>query len=365
MPRLGRQTRLKNRGANDDSSHNASIATYLLPIGIVANCHAQQFCEAAPALPFAKAGAFSHCQYIRRRGKEIFEQQILSIPQLSEIACFDPQTRLILDHLSSPKPVPALAGFPPRHAMALAGIVNVTPDSFSDGGKYFSFTEAIAHGGCLLAQGADIVDIGGESTRPGAQEISEAEELDRVLPVISALHDQQKAKEKFAISIDTRKSRVMQAAIAAGATIVNDVSSLQYDPQSLDVVAQSGVSVILMHSSRPPQTMQKHTNYHHVVLDVYDFLVKRMKACQAAGIAREKIILDPGIGFGKNWQDNYRLLNNLALFQGIGCPVLLGASRKSFLSHLPHGEAVEQRLAGSLAVGLHARRQGRADFALP
>ncbi|MEO0730612.1 MAG: dihydropteroate synthase [Pseudomonadota bacterium] len=236
----------------------------------------------------------------------------------------------------------------------IMGIVNVTPDSFSDGGTHDTFKRAIAHAEQLIADGADIIDIGGESTRPGSDPVDEATELSRVIPVISALS----ARTEARISIDTRKASVMDAAIDAGADIVNDVSALSYDPESLEAVAALGVPVILMHALGDPKTMQDNPVYDDVLLDVFDYLEARIDACLRAGIDRQKIIVDPGIGFGKTLDHNLALMRGLSLFHGLGAPLLLGASRKRFIGTLTGVETAAERVDGSLAAALAGVAQG-------
>ena len=235
----------------------------------------------------------------------------------------------------------------------LMGVVNVTPDSFSDGGRYASRPAAVAHSRALMAAGADILDIGGESTRPGAAPVSVAEELDRVVPVIEEL-----AREGAVVSIDTRRAAVMRAALAAGARIVNDVTALAGDPESLPVVAASGAAVVLMHMQGEPRTMQQDPAYRDAPLDIYDFFAERVAACAAVGIPPARIALDPGIGFGKRDPHNLAILADLALYHGLGCALLLGVSRKSFIGRLSRGEDVSRRLGGSLAAAIAGLDRG-------
>jgi dihydropteroate synthase len=227
------------------------------------------------------------------------------------------------------------------------GIINVTPDSFSDGGEAFVPDDAIKRGLTMIEQGAHILDVGGESTRPGADVVSQDEEKARIEPVVRAL-----AQTGIVVSIDTRHASVMEAAIDAGATIVNDVTALQGDTRSLDVVAGTGVSLVLMHMQGDPQTMQADPHYHDVVADVRDYLESRVMECEAAGMERHQIAIDPGIGFGKTTEHNLVLMKHLSEFTGRGCPVMLGVSRKSFIARISDNEPPKQRLAGSLAAGL-------------
>ena len=257
----------------------------------------------------------------------------------------------VLIRLSAPRP--ALAGLTfdrPR----LMGILNVTPDSFSDGGLFDAPVAALRHAVAMRAAGAEIIDIGGESTRPGAATVAPEEEVARTAPIIAALCGQTDAL----LSIDTRKAVVAQAAIAAGAGMVNDVSALTHDPALAEVVAASGLPVCLMHAQGAPATMQDDPRYGDVLLDVYDHLAARIAAAEAAGIARDRIVIDPGIGFGKTLQHNVTLLRGLSLYHGLGSPILLGASRKRFIGAISGAEAARDRMPGSVAVALHGVAQG-------
>lgn len=233
------------------------------------------------------------------------------------------------------------------------GIVNVTPDSFSDGGKFLSSDMAIAHARQLIADGADILDIGGESTRPGAKPAGLQEELDRVMPVLEAILD-----GGVPLSIDTQKPGVMKSAIAAGASMINDVNALQAEG-AIEACRHSSVAVCLMHKQGTPETMQQQPAYDDVVREVSEFLLARADACEQAGIARGRIIIDPGFGFGKTVAHNFTLLRELRLLTHLGYPVLAGYSRKSSLGSLT-GRPVEQRLAASLAAAMIAAQNGAA-----
>jgi dihydropteroate synthase len=233
------------------------------------------------------------------------------------------------------------------------GIVNVTPDSFSDGGRNAGTERAIAHGLQLAKDGADILDIGGESTRPGSDGVPEEEELNRVIPVIEAL-----AREGLRVSCDTRKASVMAAALKAGAKIINDVSALQYDPQSLPAMAKADCPVILMHAQGDPKTMQLSPSYDDVALDVYDALEARIVACVAAGIDRARLIADPGIGFGKNFRHNLDVLQQFAIFHGLGVPLLMGLSRKAFIGALTGEKVAGNRVHGSVGGAIWSALNG-------
>lgn len=235
------------------------------------------------------------------------------------------------------------------------GVVNVTPDSFSDGGRFFAVDAAIAHGLKLITEGADLLDIGGESTRPGAEEVSVQDEIARIVPVITGL----RSATDRPISIDTRKAAVAEAALEAGANIWNDVTALSEDPAALDTAARLGVPVILMHMQGQPQTMQDDPRYGNVVAEVCSYLAERAHLAMAAGVAREAISLDPGIGFGKTLNHNLALLSNLDGLKALGFPVVLGVSRKRFIQGLdPSAGSAKDRLGGSIAAALAGARAG-------
>ena len=256
----------------------------------------------------------------------------------------------VLERLTAPRaPFAGLALDRPR----IIGILNVTPDSFSDGGRYLDPQAALLRGQALVEEGADVLDIGGESTRPGAAPVHDDEEIARTAPVIAALRS---GGMTTAISIDTRKAGVARAALAAGADAVNDVSALTFDAALAGVVADARVPVILMHAQGAPATMQDDPRYDDVLLDVYDALAARVGAAEAAGIARNRIVIDPGIGFGKTGAHNLALVRGLSLFHGLGLPVMLGASRKRFIGVI--GGDADARMPGSVAVALAGVAQG-------
>jgi dihydropteroate synthase len=233
------------------------------------------------------------------------------------------------------------------------GVVNVTPDSFSDGGRYLDPAAAVAHGLALVAEGADLLDVGGESTRPGATDVAEAVELERVLPVVRELA----ASAGVPVSIDTRKAAVAAAALAAGAAMVNDVSAGRHDPDLLAVAAEAKVPLVLMHMRGTPATMQDDPRYDDVVAEVEAFLAERCQAAEAAGVDHDALVVDPGIGFGKRDRDNYALLANLARFTRLGHPVMTGTSRKGFIGRALDAP-VDQRLEGTAATVVWAVERG-------
>jgi dihydropteroate synthase len=231
----------------------------------------------------------------------------------------------------------------------LMGVVNVTPDSFSDGGETFGTEAAVRHGLRLVEDGADLIDVGGESTRPGAEPVDVVEERRRVVPVVRAL-----AREGVLVSIDTRRAAVMAAAIDAGARVINDVSALTHDPAALALAAAAPVAVVLMHMQGEPRTMQDAPAYSDPAAEIATWLSARVDACAAAGIARSRIALDPGIGFGKTVAHNVEILARLSIYARVGLPIVIGVSRKSLIARLSRGEPPKERVAGSIAAALFA-----------
>ena len=239
------------------------------------------------------------------------------------------------------------------------GVLNVTPDSFFDGGKYLSHDNAVEKFKKLIKEGADIVDIGGESTRPGSKEINSKEEINRIIPIISQIR---KIKKKEFISVDTRKSIVMKEACKLDINLINDVSGLRFDKNSIKFLSSKKIPFVLMHSISTPEKMQKEMKYRDVLLDIYDFFERQISLCEKNGISKSRIIIDPGIGFGKTLQQNLKLISKIALFHSLGLPVLLGSSRKSFIGKIEKNELYEDRLGGSLATVLYGLAEGVQIF---
>jgi dihydropteroate synthase len=305
--------------------------------------------EAGWALPLGGGpAAFTACEIWRRDSEGIAR---LVLPAADMAGWLDRQPEplrreatALRDRLLAPSSWPP--GLPQRRPLIM-GVVNVTPDSFSDGGQFIEPGAAIAHGLRLHAEGADIVDVGGESTRPGAAAMSLEEELRRVIPVVEAL-----VREGVLVSIDTRNAAVMRAAVAAGAAMINDISALRHDPESLEAAGASGVPVVLMHSQGEPATMQVQPTYEMAALDVFDHLAARVQAWTDAGFERARLLIDPGIGFGKTAEHNLEIIGQLGLYLGMGLPLVLGVSRKSFIGRLAGGVPPAERLPGSLAAAL-------------
>ena len=274
---------------------------------------------------------------------------------VADIATLGPRAAGLHARITAPRPPLVLGGRTLRFDQPLvAGILNVTADSFSDGGAHAGDPAAAAAAGVDMAvAGAALIDLGGESTRPRAAAVWEGDEIARIRPVVERL-----AGGGTLVSIDTRKAAVMEAALAAGAGIVNDVSALLWDDRALDVVARSGCPVVLMHSPDPRDGGHGRVAYGNVATEVFDWLAARIDAVVAGGVAHDRILVDPGIGFGKSLAHNLALLNELALFHGLGCPIMLGASRKRMIGALSNEAPVDQRLGGSLALALRGVEAG-------
>ena len=241
----------------------------------------------------------------------------------------------------------------------IMGILNITPDSFSDGGRFNENIKALNHAMKMIKDGANIIDIGGESTRPGASNISSKIEIQRVMPAIKKIKNK---SNRIIISLDTRKPEVMLEGIKNQVDIINDVSGLRYSKSSIEIIKKKKKPFVLMHSIKNPKTMQSNTDYENVVLDVYDFFRKKIDFCESKKIDRKSIILDPGIGFGKSLKQNLNLISSIAIFHSLGCPILLGASRKSFIGKLDKNALEENRLGGSISTVLYALSQGVQIF---
>jgi len=321
---------------------------YLRPIGALPASAAAGAASPAAIIVAGRADLrFAAAEVIERHGERVGRRIVAAdvLPgQAGELAG-------LLEDLCRPRE--PIAGLTLERARIM-GIVNVTPDSFADGGRYGETHAAVAHALQLEAEGADLLDIGGESTRPGAEPVDVEEEWRRVGPVIEALRPRVQAR----LSIDTRNAEVMRRAARAGVHLINDVSALSHDPASLAVAAETGLPVVLMHSRGDPRTMQQKPVYADVVLDVCDALEARIEACEGAGIPRSRLIVDPGIGFGKTLAHNMALIASLGLLHGLGCPILLGASRKSFIGRLTGVKVAGERVMGSVGAAVAAVAQG-------
>jgi dihydropteroate synthase len=325
------------------------VQVYLHPLGVLVGDAAGRAVAGGWALPLRGGeAAFTACELWQRRPegthRDILPTGELAAWQEGQPAEVREQIARWRDGLAAPCTWPE--GLPRRRPLVM-GVVNVTPDSFSDGGQFSEPGAAVAQGLRLYAEGADIVDVGGESTRPGATPVSADAEVRRVVPVIEAL-----AARDILVSIDTRKAAVMRAAIDAGARMINDISAFQYDPESVVTAGASGLPVVLMHSRGEPATMQVQPTYDVAALDVFDRLAERVDAWTDAGFERSRLLIDPGIGFGKTLDHNLEILSRLGLYRGLGLPIVLGVSRKSFIGRLAGGAPAGERLPGSLAAAL-------------
>jgi dihydropteroate synthase len=315
---------------------------YLRPLGLLFGQDAREMI--ASGLAFSLGGlpniGFVAAEEIARDGNLVTRRK-LDVSGLREHALIQNVTR----------ERPDFAGIS-LDQTRIMGIVNVTPDSFSDGGKFDVAEIAIAHGRLLAEQGADILDIGGESTRPGSDEVSIEQERARIMPVVQAL------TKDYVVSVDTRKSVLMAEAARAGAKIINDVSALSFDPMSTGVVAKSNLPIVLMHAQGNPRTMQLAPKYNDVALDVYDGLAGQIEKAVAAGIPLAHICIDPGVGFGKSFRHNLELMRQLTLFHGLGVAVMVGLSRKGIVGAVTSEKTAAKRVAGSIGGALQAAMLG-------
>ena len=308
------------------------------PLSLSFGPEAAALIAAGLGLPFADGGAFATARLMESDGSS----------RLIRAADLPDDWRPAAAHLASGHP---WAGLPA--APCVMGILNVTPDSFSDGGIDRTAADSIARGLAMIEAGAAIIDIGGESTRPGATEVSVQAELDRILPVIEGLRG-----SGAKISIDTRHAAVMKAALAAGADIINDVTALTHDAASAAILAEAGAPVVLMHMRGDPKSMDRHTSYQDVAVEVTRELAARIAAAEHAGVKRQAIAIDPGIGFAKTHGQSVELLRRLALLSNLGCPILLGASRKRFIGHYSGVADAGSRMAGSVSAALYGISRG-------
>jgi dihydropteroate synthase len=318
--------------------------TYYRPLGLLWGPDAYR------ALDEGRAGRLAGSEFAAFSLVEVIERDGLTIKRFTLSYSDAKSAGLPLDAFETKRSqVAGIELSRPR----IMGIVNVTPDSFSDGGLLPDSASAVAHGRRLMQEGAHILDVGGESTRPGSTGVAIAEELRRTIPVIEGLN-----RAGAIVSIDTRKPEVMEEAALARAAIINDVSALTYSDRSVATAARLGLPVVLMHAQGTPETMQKNPTYDDVALDVFDVLEARIAACLAAGIGREKLVIDPGIGFGKTSMHNVELLQQLTLFHGLGVPLLVGLSRKGFTGAITGEQEPRARVYGSVSGAVHAALHG-------
>ncbi len=294
---------------------------------------------------------FNKIEVISRK-KSIIKKQIYSFPEFFKIFEKNKKICELFNNLDYKNKILKKLVFKNKK-ISIFGILNITPDSFSDGGKNLDLSAAILNAQKMVNEGASFIDVGGESTRPGAKPVSAHEEISRVIPVVQRLN-----VKKIDLSLDTRNSSTMEFGIVSGVKIINDVSGLTNDSKSLDVVKKYSTPVVVMHMPGTPQTMMKRNKYNDVVLDVYDFFRDRIKFLTQAGLKKENIIVDPGIGFGKDYIQNIKLIKNLSVFHSLGVPLMLGVSRKRFIESISSNTKPQQRLGGTTAATLLAMSQG-------
>ncbi len=325
-----------------------SSGLYLRPTGLLYGEDGSQAIASGVAGPLAGGSiAFSAGEIVEGHAPNA-RRRAVSYPDLAGSA--EPELRGLVERIEAARTMPF--GWT-SHRPMIMGIVNVTPDSFSDGGIFADAGEAVAHGQSLLATGADILDVGGESTRPGAEPVDYDVEVSRAMPVVEGL-----VASGAKVSIDTRKAEIMQRAADAGAGLINDISALSYDDRSVEVAAASGLPIVLMHAAGDPRTMQNDPRYDDVVGEIYDYLESRIRVCEAAGIDRRRLIADPGIGFGKTVEHNLDLLRHFSVFHGLGVPLLIGVSRKGFIGAVSGEKDARKRIPGSIASALTTVAQG-------
>ena len=330
-------------------------SVYVRPLSFLYGSDASHHIQKKLALPINGNDqiAFEKIEIINKNQNK---KNIIHISKINEIQK-NIKKKIIQDLKNITKKKKNILGLNLNHFI-LMGVLNVTPDSFSDGGKFNTFSKAIIRSREMLQQGAQIIDVGGESTRPGAKLISEQEENKRVIKIIKKIS---KIKKNI-VSIDTRKASVMQAAIKAGAKIINDVSALDFDPKAEALAIKLRKPIVLNHSQGTPDTMQKNPNYKNVLIEIYDYFENKIKQLEKKGFKRNNIILDPGIGFGKNVNHNLTLISKISFFHSLGCPLMLGPSRKSFIGKIMDQKDSISRLGGTISSVIIGANQGVQFF---
>ena len=329
-------------------------SVYVRPCNFIHGKHAAFLIQKKQALPICgnRSIGFTHVEIITKKNKI----KLISISKVKTLSkAYQQQVQQDLKQIQKKR---SSIGKLNMDKPILMGVLNVTPDSFSDGGKFNKLDKALQHAKRMIQDGAHIIDVGGESTRPGARLIPVKEECQRVIKII------QKIKKNIStvISIDTRKSEVMKQAVKAGAMIINDVSALDFDPHAEQIVINSKKPIILNHSQGTPETMQKNPTYQNVLIEIYDYFENKIKKLEKKGIARKHIIVDPGIGFGKNVQHNLTLMRHVSFFHSLGCPLMLGPSRKSFIGKIMGKKDSISRIGGTISAVIIGANQGVQFF---
>jgi dihydropteroate synthase len=328
---------------------NEDIKYYLRPLGAVSRTEGHQLYKIDKAICVSGI-FFTQIELISRKKRVL--KNIYSIEDFLKILKKNKSLTDVFKNLTN-KNIKLKNILCKKNEFSIFGILNITPDSFSDGGENINLQRAIASAEYMFNSGADFVDVGGESTRPGAKKVEPKDEISRVIPVIQKLNNM-----KIDISLDTRNASTMELGILSGANIINDVSGLKHDKKTVDVINKYKIPIIIMHMPGNPENMAKNNKYSDVLLDVYDFLEERIKYCINSGIGRTNIIVDPGIGFGKDSTQNFKLLQNISMFHSLGCPIMLGVSRKRFIKTISNEDQPKKRLGGTISATLLAMYQG-------
>ena len=323
---------------------------YLRPNGLIENCYAVSLLKKRQVIKINDV-YFNNIEVIKKTKTNI-QKKNLSVAEFIIESKNNKDLHRLFDSLQMLSNNYSKKLFKNKKFL-IFGILNITPDSFSDGGDFFNLEKSVKRAKQMIDEGADFIDIGGESTRPGAGKVDVSEEILRVMPAIQRI-----SNSKIPISLDTRNSSTMEFGLSSGVSIINDVSGLKHDLKSVKVMSKFQKPIIIMHMPGNPKNMMKKKKYRDVVLDVYDFLENRVRFCEEYGIKKANIILDPGIGFGKDSEQNLSILKNLSIFHAIGCPIMIGISRKRFISNISNEETPKKRLGGTISATLTALNQG-------
>ncbi len=327
------------------------IKYYLRPIGLINNSEGKLLAKEDKVL-LIKGVYFSNIEVLTRKNKKVVEKKVYSVKEFLEKFKKNKKfeqsfNRLFLKNKKLEKLLYNDRGY------SIFGILNLTPDSFSDGGENLLLKKANNNAQKMIDNGAMFIDVGGESTRPGAEQVTPEKEISRIMPIIQIL-----SQKKINISLDTRNSSTMELGILSGVKVINDVSALSHDQRSVDIIKKYNCPVVIMHMPGTPKTMMKKNKYFNVILDVFDYLEHRIISCENIGIKRENIIVDPGIGFGKDYKQNLEIIKNISIFHSLGCYIMLGVSRKKFIDVISSEPDPKKRIGGTISATLFALQHG-------
>ena len=325
---------------------------YLRPFGFVPNSQSSILLKNKSAIK-VNGTVFTSIELIEKKKGRVLKKKYKVDIFLKSVAKKNKKIEILLKNALQKQNFLNSNKFLKNKNFLIFSILNITPDSFSDGGDNFKLEDSLINAEQMIEEGADFIDIGGESTRPGADKVLPEDEVLRILPIIQKLNN-----KKIKLSLDTRNSSTMELGLLSGVNIINDVSALKNDSNSIEVVKKYNVPLVLMHMPGNPKTMMKRNKYKNVVLDVYDFLEERINFCELNGIKKKNLIIDPGIGFGKNFEQNIEILNNLSIFHSLGCSIMLGVSRKRFISSISKEDDPKMRLGGTISATILAMMQG-------